>query len=57
MKELCVIGSLNMDLVTTVGEFPKPSETIFGDSFKNHIKFMRCVRFKRMLYNNLVSII
>ena len=34
MKELCVIGSLNMDLVTTVGDFPKPGETIFGDSFK-----------------------
>ena len=34
MKELCVIGSLNMDLVITVGEFPKPGETIFGDSFK-----------------------
>ena len=34
MKELCVIGSLNMDLVTTVREFPKPGETIFGDSFK-----------------------
>ena len=34
MKELCVIGSLNMDLVTNVREFPKPGETIFGDSFK-----------------------
>lgn len=34
MKKLCVIGSLNMDLVTTVKEFPKPGETIFGDGFK-----------------------
>jgi ribokinase len=34
MKNLCVIGSLNMDLVTTVDNFPKPGETIFGDSFK-----------------------
>jgi len=34
MKKLCVIGSLNMDLVTTVDKFPKPGETIFGDTFK-----------------------
>lgn len=34
MKKLCVIGSLNMDLVTTLENFPKPGETIFGDSFK-----------------------
>jgi len=34
MKKLCVIGSLNMDLVTTVDRFPKPGETIFGDTFK-----------------------
>lgn len=34
MKKLCVIGSLNMDLVTSVKDFPKPGETIFGESFK-----------------------
>lgn len=34
MKKLCVIGSLNMDLVTTVKDFPKPGETILGESFK-----------------------
>ncbi|MFW2487490.1 ribokinase [Clostridium chromiireducens] len=34
MKSLCVIGSLNMDLVTSVKDFPKPGETIFGESFK-----------------------
>lgn len=34
MKSLCVIGSLNMDLVTTLKNFPKPGETIFGNSFK-----------------------
>lgn len=34
MKKLCVIGSLNMDLVTKVKNFPKPGETIVGESFK-----------------------
>jgi ribokinase len=34
MEQLCVIGSLNMDLVTTLENFPKPGETIFGESFK-----------------------
>lgn len=34
MKKLCVIGSLNMDLVTKVKNFPKPGETILGESFK-----------------------
>lgn len=34
MKKLCVIGSLNMDLVTKVENFPKPGETIVGESFK-----------------------
>ena len=34
MKKLCVIGSLNMDLVTNVENFPKPGETIVGESFK-----------------------
>jgi ribokinase len=34
MKKICVIGSLNMDLVTKVENFPKPGETIVGESFK-----------------------
>lgn len=34
MKKLCIIGSLNMDLVTKVENFPKPGETIVGESFK-----------------------
>lgn len=34
MKKLCVIGSLNMDLVTKMENFPKPGETIVGESFK-----------------------
>jgi len=34
MKSLCVIGSLNMDLVTSMKEFPKHGETILGESFK-----------------------
>ncbi len=33
MKKLCVIGSLNMDLVATVDRFPKPGETITGRDF------------------------
>ncbi|HZJ82962.1 MAG TPA: ribokinase [Clostridia bacterium] len=32
-KKLCVIGSLNMDLVATVQQFPKPGETITGKAF------------------------
>jgi len=28
-----VVGSINMDLVTTVSRFPKPGETIKGNSF------------------------
>lgn len=34
MKKICVIGSLNTDLVTTVENFPKSGETIFGENFK-----------------------
>lgn len=34
MKKICVIGSLNMDLVTKVSDFPKSGETIFGKSFQ-----------------------
>ncbi|WP_455381453.1 PfkB family carbohydrate kinase, partial [Salinispira pacifica] len=33
MKRICVIGSINMDLVTVTPRFPKPGETLTGDSF------------------------
>lgn len=33
MKKVCVIGSINMDLVTTVQNFPNPGETVSGRSF------------------------
>ncbi len=33
MKRLCVIGSINMDLVARVERFPKPGETLVGESF------------------------
>jgi len=33
MKHFCVLGSINMDLVTTFERFPKPGETIHGRSF------------------------
>jgi len=33
MKRICVIGSINMDLVTVTPRFPRPGETLTGDSF------------------------
>ena len=30
---IAVVGSANIDLTTFTGRFPKPGETIFGDSF------------------------
>ena len=33
MRNICVIGSLNIDLVATVERFPKPGETITGKDF------------------------
>lgn len=33
MKKICIIGSINMDLVVTVDRFPKPSETLVGKEF------------------------
>src|SRR6201998_4780550 len=30
---IAVVGSANIDLVTFTAQFPKPGETIFGDSF------------------------
>lgn len=34
MSKFCVAGSINMDLVTKVSRFPKPGETITGESFE-----------------------
>lgn len=34
MKKICVIGSLNMDLVVTVDEMPKKGETLIGKNLK-----------------------
>jgi len=36
MKRICVIGSLNMDLVATVDRFPKPGETVRGREFATY---------------------
>jgi ribokinase len=33
-KACCVVGSLNMDMVTRVDRFPSPGETIRGSSFR-----------------------
>jgi ribokinase len=33
-KTCCVVGSLNMDMVTRVDRFPSPGETIRGSSFR-----------------------
>ena len=34
MKNICLIGSLNMDLVVNVDTMPKPGQTIIGSNFK-----------------------
>ena len=34
MKNICVIGSLNMDLVVNVDTMPKPGQTLLGNNFK-----------------------
>ena len=34
MKKICVIGSLNMDLVVNVDEMPKKGQTLIGSAFK-----------------------
>ena len=34
MKKICVIGSLNMDLVVNVDEMPKKGQTLIGENFK-----------------------
>ena len=33
MKRYCVVGSLNMDMVTRIDRFPEPGETLRGRSF------------------------
>jgi len=33
MKRICVIGSLNVDFVTSVEHFPKPGQSVFARSF------------------------
>jgi ribokinase len=33
MKKYCVLGSVNMDMVTRVGTFPRPGQTVEGRSF------------------------
>ncbi|MGE4318743.1 MAG: ribokinase [Deferribacterales bacterium] len=33
MSRFCVAGSINMDLVTRTPRFPKPGETLYGESF------------------------
>lgn len=34
MFQFCVVGSLNMDLVSSISRFPKPGETVLGKSFQ-----------------------
>lgn len=34
MEKICVIGSLNMDLVVNVNEMPKKGQTLIGSNFK-----------------------
>ncbi|MBW1962654.1 MAG: ribokinase [Deltaproteobacteria bacterium] len=34
MKSIAVVGSLNIDLVTHMERFPKPGETVIGQSFR-----------------------
>ena len=36
MKKICVIGSLNIDLINIVDEFPKPGETIISKEFRTN---------------------
>ena len=36
MKRICVVGSLNMDLVVTAEHFPQPGETLMGQEFATY---------------------
>ena len=35
MSDICVVGSINMDTVTAVDEYPKSGQTIFGNKISN----------------------
>ena len=35
MSEICVVGSINMDIVTAVEDYPKSGQTIFGKKISN----------------------
>jgi ribokinase len=35
MSEICVVGSINMDIVTSVDEYPKRGQTVFGNKVSN----------------------
>ncbi|HEY5560970.1 MAG TPA: ribokinase [Clostridiaceae bacterium] len=37
MKKMCVIGSLNVDVFTSVDRFPKPGESVIGETFNIYI--------------------
>ncbi|HBE77047.1 MAG TPA: ribokinase [Firmicutes bacterium] len=36
MKKICVVGSINMDLVVTTDRFPQPGETLNGKEFHTY---------------------
>lgn len=36
VSHFCVLGSMNMDLVTRVRQFPRPGETLMGSSFQTY---------------------
>src|SRR3954469_18997731 len=36
MGKVVVIGSINIDLVVTTDRFPRPGETLIGNSFARH---------------------
>src|SRR3954453_4258371 len=36
MGKVVVVGSINVDLVVTAGRFPRPGETLIGNSFARH---------------------
>lgn len=33
MKKICVVGSINMDMVVMTDRFPHPGETVIGKEF------------------------
>jgi ribokinase len=36
MGKVVVVGSINVDLVVTADRFPRPGETLIGNSFARH---------------------